>query len=350
MTNQSYGDLVISNSTDEYCSANELIFTNFFFECFLHYLNKEVWISTACLTIILGSIVFNILAIIFLMCKSVMKSVFDQIIIGHALVNFLTGGIDLIFFYLLLIFNYWPLGKNWCLFYLVFDNVLATVEILHMLYLCWARIRCIVAPKSYSSELTLKYPYVSMFLLWLLAVIIWLPTVFVLNYESYEEYSCFIDFKSYLVSVTVISVGWILPTLVTIISTACVVYILNKKRKKFHGNISKNNHTAKLAGATTTSTHQTTNNKRSPTISSSYIRKINFKLSPQSKLTVMIAIFVLQYSPYSFIWLADTLCNRCLDPIYLNMSFLLTFLPSLTNPILVIILNFKLFFTCFYRQ
>ncbi len=64
----------------------------------------------------------------------------------------------------------------------------------------------------------------------------------------------------------------------------------------------------------------------------------SFKLKPETKLTIIILVYLGQWLPSCFIWMIDSLC-KCVPNAVSTISYWLTFTVSLTDPILILVLN-----------
>ena len=82
---------------------------------------------------------------------------FDKIMISHATVDFMIGLCDFPFFILAVIFGYWPFNKILCIYWVAMDNALGSLEIISVLLMTWAIIRCILAPTTYLKENIIKH-------------------------------------------------------------------------------------------------------------------------------------------------------------------------------------------------
>lgn len=170
---------VIQNVSDNLnCTVpHEITDLNEYLYCYSFFYQQSITESSLTLALIVGTVVFNAAVIYFIVknCKKI--SIFDEILIGHAIVDGVTGAIDMPFYHIATCFGYWPLqpiiGQLWA----SYDNNINTVTNLHMLYLCWARLRSIQNPKSFDQELLLKNPIIVMVLIWLGSLLIWIPQV-----------------------------------------------------------------------------------------------------------------------------------------------------------------------------
>jgi hypothetical protein len=271
--------------------------------------------------------------VILIECKGNFKTVFYVILVAHAVVNFFTGGIDLIFVLIFFVYGYWPMGKAMCMFWLTFDNMLATVETLYVFYLGWVRIRCVLKPKTYTSEFSVKYCSVLIGAMWIISTILWMIPVMIEHLDGHQEYSCGLSLQPPILSASIVTVGWILPLLFVIGSTVFIVVIItNRKNRLIHQHAA--NQTAEKYASNSSLTVRPSENKA--------VAKTKANNRTQKKLTILIAFFPFQYLPFPIFWLINIICDGCIPSIIPTVTYLLTFLPSLTNPLLVIVLNFKL--------
>jgi hypothetical protein len=83
---------------------------NEFLECYRIHFEKNILYSVLSLLLAFCSFFFNALVIALIKRNTLKINTFDQILIGHAVVDGLTGLIDIPFYHLFKIFGYWPLG------------------------------------------------------------------------------------------------------------------------------------------------------------------------------------------------------------------------------------------------
>ena len=85
---------------------------NEFLECYITNFEKSITMSIFSLLLALCVVGSNALVIVLIKRNSLKQNVFDQILIGHAVVDGLTGFIGIPFYHLYLLFDYWPLGQS----------------------------------------------------------------------------------------------------------------------------------------------------------------------------------------------------------------------------------------------
>jgi hypothetical protein len=93
-----------------------------FLSCFSYFASSQSVLSALILILIIGSHIFNIEIILVINSRSKFKTVFENIFIAHAIINWITVRVVLILCYIQIIFVYWRLGKYLSAFYLSFDN------------------------------------------------------------------------------------------------------------------------------------------------------------------------------------------------------------------------------------
>lgn len=328
-----YSNLSSNFSVDTNCELSQEFDSIYdFLRCYKYFAIESLEITIYCIIVIFGGLILNILAMYLLSTKTSHITVFDKIFISHAFVDLLTGVVDFPFMYFISIFHYWPFSKTFCIYYVAFDNILATVEVLHIVFMSWARIRCILSPTNYSNQLILKHPYLFILLLWVLCSLLWIPVTYVFINRNYEENVCELSFDSIYVSILIICIGWIIPVIITMLSTAYIVYVLmvqNRKKKKLTSNKTD------LSLKSSSSLHD------AKWYSSKRLMKIT--LNPQTKLSIIITPFCLQYLQYSLVWLVSTICSECVSSQFYVFSYFIAFLTSFSNPLILLIFNSSFF-------
>jgi hypothetical protein len=318
------------NQSVEYCSLSYITKVERLFECAYYYGLRRLSMSLSIILIVLLVFVFNLLAIYFLSIKNKIKSVFDKILISHAFMDLITGTVILPNYYLIAVFGYWPLNKSFCMFYVLIDNSMATLCTFHILYMSWVRINCIRIPKEYMKRFIAKNPFIVILLMTIVCLVFWAPASIVLVNNYYEDGLCFIEFKPQFLSLVIILLGWTVPVILIIIITIYILIILiqrkRSKRKKILSLTNKSENKLII---------------KSKNFSKKVLNKVN--LNPQIKLSIIIAAFCIQYLPYSLVWIAVTFCSRCVSDTFFEVTYLMTFTASFTNPFILLVLNPRFF-------
>ena len=99
-------------STSQYdCETPHLIVDfNEFVHCYQFFFVQSTFNSVCQLVIIVGTIFFNALLIALTLCHKGKRTAFDDILVGHAFVDGLTGIVDIPLFHINDRFGYWPLS------------------------------------------------------------------------------------------------------------------------------------------------------------------------------------------------------------------------------------------------
>jgi hypothetical protein len=82
-----------------------------FIKCYWYFFRFSFANAILHLVISFGSIIANTAVVYLILKRSIKLSIFDKILIGHALVDGLTGLIDVPLFHISNIFGYWPFGS-----------------------------------------------------------------------------------------------------------------------------------------------------------------------------------------------------------------------------------------------
>ena len=191
-----------------------------FFECYHEFLGLDVGTFIAHWLLIIGTVSLNILLVI--MSTTPRKNcVFNDILVGHALVDGLTGLVDIPLYHIYDRFGYWPLGATLAKLWLAYDGNINITTTMHMLYATYARLRSIMNPQGYKYEILLKKPYLVMGCFWTFGLSIWIPIVF--GY-GIVDYTNSVNIQPAYVGSIVNLITWFTP-LVAIFLLSLVVYI-----------------------------------------------------------------------------------------------------------------------------
>ena len=174
--NSNNSNSIADDSIPARCMNEIITFYQFdiFIQCAFYYLNKALPRTMFFVLVIFVTIVANLVCIVLLTKKIKVKSVFDKIIIAHAFVDLVTNTIALPSYLFFSTFGYWPFGEFMCYYWVVLDNGTCTCTILHFIFMSYARLRCIFAPRTYDNEILIKYTYITVAFLWLFSGGFWI--------------------------------------------------------------------------------------------------------------------------------------------------------------------------------
>lgn len=175
------------------CKGTDLTFIEFF-KCTQFYISRSLIINTFYIVFSLSTALLNLVVIYLIQQHKKSKTVFDKIFIGHAFVDFLVGILVIPLFCIYSMFDYWPFSKIFCHIYVSLDFTICHVGILHMVYLSYARLRSLISPKNYQAEFFIANSGVTMFGLWILSALLWLPSVNIITNLNFKSRECFFTF------------------------------------------------------------------------------------------------------------------------------------------------------------
>ena len=302
-----------SNISNKNCTDEHEI-TNWyeFFDCYSFCFQESSVQSSLTLSLIAGTVIFN-LAVIVCIRKNTKNqlTIFDKILVGHAIVDGLTGLVDIPLYHIRTCFGYWPLSNSLGILWAIFDNNINTVTNMHMLYLCWSRLRSIQNPKNFHQEILLKHPAITMLLIWLISLLIWIPQVLVFGLI---EYSLELNIDSVGLNLTNTILFWFLP-LLGILVVSCLIFVylkISQKRKQKFSNFKSNE-----------------SNK------SVFECLFHYHLSPQTVFTFIMLLYWIQWIIPCLVSLLIMIPN---DQI-ITQVYWLTYTVCFTDALILLILN-----------
>ena len=101
------------------------------------------------------------------------RVIFDKILLAHAIVDFVTAGLDLPFYHILTIFGYWPFDKTWCIIWSTLDNAVNMISILHVFFLSLVQLMSILKPQKFSEYFLVKYSSIVPTVIWISGLTLW---------------------------------------------------------------------------------------------------------------------------------------------------------------------------------
>ena len=232
----------------------------------------------------------NLLVIILLGTKKTQTrmSVFDKVIIGHAIVDGLTGLVDMPFFHIKSIFGYFPLSPVIAYMWASYDNNINMTTSLHMLYMSYVRIRSIRAPKHYTNEYLFRYPVFVMICFWILGLTTWIPIVFT---YGLNQYTLSIAYGTNRLNLkTVLNfISWFIPLVFIFFISAQIIYYLNKRKRLASSNLKISTTNSAFNISSITSANIRIKNRNL------FRSCLNYRFSAQSKYMIIISTYWIQW-------------------------------------------------------
>lgn len=303
-----------------------------FFNCYA-LLYRYNWArATGGILLALLTFVLNTLVIILLVKKPFKKTIFDQILIAHCVVDGVTGLVDIPFFHFQDLFGYWPFGDLGAHFWAVYDNGINVITNLHMLYMTWVRFRSITAPNTYEKELIARKPKLIFVLIWLIGVIIWIPVV--IKY-GVVDYTVDVDYKYKAVELLLISSTWFLPLVSIFVLSVVILVILNRRTRR---KIDMKSSLAVKSQHTNTGMESMATRLTSRQVILMRLRNF-FHLGPQIRFQIIIISYCIQWFPSCLIALINPICNQCIEPNVIGAVYWLTYTVCFTDPLVILIFN-----------
>jgi hypothetical protein len=172
-----------------------------------------------------------------------------------------------------------------------------------MLYISWARLRCIKAPKSFDKELLLRKPIIIMIFIWLMGLGIWTTTSFLFGTI---DFTTDVKFRPYSLKLGFNIVTWLIPLLAILVVSVYVIYLLLVRHtsqimmSKGTKNTERSLFSFGYSGSANQSSMQPVN-AQTPTLTQRYIRRFkHFHMSAQIKLSIIVASYWIQWVCWYF--------------------------------------------------
>ena len=215
-SNQTSSNDLFNCTTPQYFTDLDL-----FGHCYAYFFLAQTFSSVGQCVLIVGTVSFNSLLIISSWKSSGSNCVFNDILVGHALVDGITGLIDIPLYHIYQRFGYWPLGATLAKLWLAYDGNINITTTMHMMYATYARLRSIMNPQGYKYEALLKKPYLVMGCFWAFGLSIWIPIVF--GY-GIVDYTNSVNIQPAYIGSIVNLLTWLMP-LVAVFIMAIVFYV-----------------------------------------------------------------------------------------------------------------------------
>ena len=219
-------------STAEFCLNSNESGLNYLRTCYPYFASNDL--TSTILEICLGvsTAFFNILVIKMIQDKKEKKVVFDDILMTHAIVDGVVGGIDLPFFHIYTIIGKWPFGKVPCILWNSLDSSINAISIMHMLYMSWVRLMSVIQPKTYLQQKIIKHPIIASLLCWLIGFFVWTPVNIGYITSNYTEGQCNIPYNPVYIQLIITFSTWFLPLIIIVCMLLYLMRALKIKNSK----------------------------------------------------------------------------------------------------------------------
>ena len=327
----------MNNSTkyDNCLLIDEMNSFNEFYRCLNYFIQSTpMTILITSLIQIITSFILNLSLIVLFFVKKEL-TVFDKIMISHATVDFMIGLCDFPFFILAVIFGYWPFNKILCIYWVAMDNALGSLEIISVLLMTWAIIRCILAPTTYLKENIIKHISFVILSIWFLVFATWTVVSAIMLEQTFQQDNCVLYLEQQYATATVIFVIYLVPLGLIVFLTIFFNVVLYKKKS-----ILKINDFFRTKIKTKKTQEQSVVSKILPTQSMC-------SLNSQAKLTIIVAIFCSLYIPCYLVWFLSEICTDCVSMNLFNIISLVSYFPSFINPLVMLVINKSLYLAFF---
>ena len=273
----------------EHCKTPQSLSWTEFLDCYSILSRYEMFRSIFGFCVAISSFSLNLLVIVMIYAKPVHLTIFDKILIGHCIVNGLTGLIDIPIFHIYTFFGYWPFHSFFCYFFASYDNNINTTTSLHMFYITYVRVRSIQAPKTYNKELLMRRPEAVMACIWAFGLGVWTPII--LSF-GIKDFSCEVNIEMEFLVPLLNILLWFTP-LFSILITALVLISLLRKNSQRKSHVSAHKHEASMYQQSRIPTRTMSFSHTNGTLSSLRAqlneRMKSFRLGAQSKFMIIVS-------------------------------------------------------------
>jgi hypothetical protein len=317
-------------SNDEFCQNSNETGLDYLRICYPYFVSKSILLAILEVCLCITTVIFNIIVFKMIYNKKEKKVVFDIILMSHAVVDGVVGGIDLPFYHTYTILGKWPFGEVPCILWNSLDSSINAISILHMLYMSWVRLMSVIQPKTYLQQKIIKHPFIASLLCWLIGFFIWIPVNIGYITSNYTEGQCNIPYQPVYIQFIITFLTWFLPLIIIVCMLLYLMRALkiknSKKKMILKSNVS--NAVTGFTNITKIATQSAKNNK-------SNTKK---KLKAETKLSIILIVYLVQWVPSCLIGMIDSMC-KCVPVGITTLTYWLTFTVSLTDPILILGLN-----------
>ena len=160
------------------CDPSDQFNLSGFFACYGYFIRLSLVQTIFQISLGLSIVIANVSTFLLIYLRRCRKTVFDRILMAHAIVEFVIGLFDLPFYHIMSVFGFWPFSQLACIIWSTLDNSVNTIAIFHMVFLQYVRVQCIKNPKSYLQTVLIKHSIQVCFGIWVFGLVVWVSYVF----------------------------------------------------------------------------------------------------------------------------------------------------------------------------
>ena len=295
-------------------------------------------------TLIIATLPFKILMILLTIFLNFMiilsntiqkkdKTFSTYLLLSITISDLIVGCFSMSFMTIFTYYAYWPLGYILCAFWVIVDYSTSTVNLISIFILTFQRFLLIKYPFAVSEKLTnLKIAII--FIPWILGFSYWIVSVVIItNNDTFDYINCYFT-STFIYVITSDIIAFFLPIILITIFSILTIYELNlkrrktnlKKKQKLELSISNNFSSVKQTGSKSTGSKE---------------KKYTFSKEEKAVLciTILTINIILLWGIFLVSWPLYAICNYCVDMVVMEIGYWFTYLPSTTNPIILLIFN-----------
>ena len=255
----------------------------------------------------LSSVILNIIVLVVLVLKIKNKTFSNYILISLCMSDFILSIVSFNSLTIFSTFNYWPLGKHVCLFWIIVDYSCGSIGLVNVVQLAIQRFLIIKHPFKLNEKMS-RYKVSILLLTWLLIFLYWIVSVLLITSinDNFKYLDCYFTYHfSYVIISDILT--YVLPVILILIFGG-LTFNLIKDRKN------------QETGAATSKKKSKDEN-------------------------ALICIFLVTVNEIVFFglfvvcWPLNAYCGSCLSNSVIEISYWLAYLASYFHSIILLIFN-----------
>lgn len=297
----------------------------------------------------------NFIVILVYCLNSHLQTTTHLFIFSLAISDVLIGLFSINFYVVYAVSGEWPFGYELCQVWLCMDYVVCQASIIHLIVICLDRFLSIKFPIVYRSRRTRRRGYIALVMVWVIAIVQWLPIIISYRYIVHEntvpDGQCYVQFLTDSIVATLITacLAYFIP--VFILATLYFrVFIIIKHRNR---NVqifqtepdSGINFELKCKGSNEvndTSEKSDTGriNKRKNGIQHQFLpqelarlRYLNGQKKAAKMMTIVFMNFAISWMPYHILVILLPICGECIPKLAWDLSYIFCYFNSTINPL-----------------
>ena len=300
------------------------------------------------------TILGNLVVILAYRLNPHLQTITHMFVFSLSVSDVLIGVFAVNFYVIYAVSGKWLFGYAMCQVWLCIDYVVCQASIIHLIVICVDRFLSVKFPIVYRSRRTRRRGYLALTLVWVIAVIQWLPIIlgyrYIVGRNTVPDGQCYVQFLTDSISATLISasLAYFIPVVILAILYFRMFIIIKDRNKNIEiiqrepdsdSNIEEQ-HGKNIDKDVDDNEGSNRLNKRKNGIQHQLspqeiarFRYLNGQKKAAKMMTMVFLNFAISWLPYHVLVIILPICAECIPKLAWDLSYIFCYFNSAINPL-----------------